>query len=202
MKKILLYGGMLTMLIMFVFCFVTIHFRDTREVELQTGLAEALDGTMSALCVKETYEAEDSGQLAADLLQGMLDVLGSDSEVEVNILDADLEKGLLRVEVVQSYRHVNGRTGTVSCERTVLFDRTEEEEQEVYHVYLYLTRADLEKEDGTYQDCYKQYKIMEGKVLSPKDLDSPDFHGWKLADGTLVDFTEPVGQDIYAYAFD
>lgn len=202
MKKILLYSGMFLMLAMFVFCFVTIHFRDTRETELQTGLAEALDGTMHALYEKETYEVENAGQLAADLLQGMLDVLGSDSEIEVNVLDADLEKGLLRVEVVQRYQHVNGKTGTVSCERTVLFDRTQEEEKENCHVYLYLTRTDLEKEDGTYQDCYKQYEIPEGKILFLKDPDSADFHGWKLADGTTVDFSKSVEHDIYAYAFD
>lgn len=201
MRKIILYSGMGIMLILSLMIFVTIHFRDTREAEL-VGLSEALDGTIRALYEKQTYEVADSEQLAADLLQGLLETLNSDSEVEVNILEADEEKGLLRVEVIQHYRHTNGRTGTVSCERTILFEQPVEDEKEIYHVYLYLTKADMENEDGSYQKCHKQYEIPEGRTMFLKGLDRTDFSGWKIADGTPISSEIVVTGDIYAYAFE
>lgn len=201
MRKIILYSGMGIMLIMFLMVFVTIHFRDTREAEL-VGLSEALDGTVRALYEKQTYEVGDSEQFAADLLQGLLDTLNSDSEVEVNILEADEEKGLLRVEAIQSYRHVNGKTGTVSLERTVLFDQPEKKEKEICHMYLYLTRADMEGEDGAYQNCYMVCTLLEGDALVRPEPSELEIDSWKLADGTQVDFTKMMEKDIYAYAFD
>ena len=50
--------------------------------------------------------------------------MNSNSDVTVRILRADEKWGLLSVEVVETYLHPNGETGSVSAQRTILLERT------------------------------------------------------------------------------
>ena len=56
--------------------------------------------------------------------------MNSTSEVEVAVLNADEEKGILSIEVTEHYTHPNGSRGNVSEVRTVIFEKEEEKEQE------------------------------------------------------------------------
>ena len=49
--------------------------------------------------------------------------IASASDLTINILDADFEKGLLRVEATLSYRNPIGTTSTVSSERMALVEQ-------------------------------------------------------------------------------
>jgi hypothetical protein len=192
-------------LILVIFCGITVNSRSAREDEVSQGLEEALDATIHTLFAEKSYQVTDKTEFVSDLIQGLLLNIDSNGAITVNVLKADEEKGLLSVEVVDTYKHVNGKTGTVSCQRTVFFDTKEVKAIDFYHVYLYLTKADMETEDGSYKNCYKIYKVKKDSALHvPAEpiLDGQKFTGWRTKDGKTVDLNEHIEADISAYAFE
>lgn len=204
-KNIIMYCIAAFMAILVIFCGITINSRNAREDEIQQGLEEAMDATISSLFVEKSYQATDKAEFISDLIQGIMLNINSNGAITVNVLKADEAKGLLSVEVVETYRHVNGNTGTVSCQRTICFDTKETKAEQTYHVYLYLTKADMQAEDGNYSNCYKIYEVADDSELPvPVNpvLDGVESTGWKATDGTILDFSRTATADISAYAFE
>lgn len=205
MKNIILYCIMGIMLVLVIFCGITVNSRSAREDEISQGLEEAMDATIHALFEEKSYQVTDKTEFVSDLIQGLMLNIDSNGAITVNVLKADEEKGLLSVEVLETYKHMNGKTGTVSCQRTVFFDTKEAEEEQTYHVYLYLTKADMEAEDGSHSNCYKMYEVERNSVLSaPAEptLDGKSFTAWRTKDGRIEDFSGFATADISAYAFE
>lgn len=203
MRKIILYIIMGFMLVIVVFSSITVHGRGARKDEIEQGLSEAIEATIHALFEKQSYSFSGRDEFVADFLQGLLLNLKSTSEITINILAADEEKGLLSVEVLETYQHINGKTGMVSAYRTVLFDTMKKEDTNNCNIYLYLSKSDVESEDGTYKKCYKICTVVEGSNFTqPKSpsLEGKVFKEWCTLDGIVIDNSFVINDDIFAYA--
>lgn len=155
---------------------MTVYGRNLRQTETEHTLAEAVDAAMSNLMERQAYAIEDKETFVADFLQALLVQINSTSDVKVSVLDADEEKGILSVEVTETYHHPNGSVGTVSAVRTVLFDR-EEEEQPVYHTVNFYT-AD--------EELYKSYTLPDNSVCPmpvPPEKEGKNFRHWRFVAG-------------------
>ncbi|MCI8327441.1 MAG: hypothetical protein HFI37_06665 [Lachnospiraceae bacterium] len=112
----------------------------------------------------ETYKSNES--LEAAFLGNLIQQLDSSSEVEVHVLKADKEKGIISAEVTETYRHPNGKEGKVSCRRTFVLDQRDESllrEKKSYLINFY-AEGDL-KEDN----LYKSSLLLEGEeIKEPK----------------------------------
>ena len=173
---------------------MTITGRTDRQTELSENLPSAVEETMNTLLVKRQYQIADKEEFIADFRENIAKVIDSEGEITVDVAGMDMEKGVLSVRVTLDYLHPNGEPGSVSCERTVVFDQTEAENAGICVVRFYLTP------DG---ECYKQYKLHPGECPAP--LRSPQsaygsFAGWFDADGNLIDFSQPVDRDMTYYA--
>ncbi|MCH1981882.1 hypothetical protein MCG98_04760 [Ruminococcus sp. OA3] len=100
-----------------------------RANELERNTDTALEQTMYNLKVNQTYGYGNgegaqslSEELCADFVQNFLLMTDSDSDVTVNILNADPVRGLLDVETKTKYRSISGNSKEINCRRTVLFD--------------------------------------------------------------------------------
>lgn len=173
---------------------MTITGRTDRQTELSANLPSAVEETVNTLLVKKQYQLADREEFIADFRENLAKVIDSDCDITVNVAGMDLQKGLLSVRVTAEYEHPNGEPGSVTCERTVIFDQTKAEEAGICVVRFYLAP------DG---ECYKQYKLHPGECPAP--LKSPQsaygsFAGWFDADGNLIDFSQPVDRDMTYYA--
>ena len=87
----------------------------------------------------------------------------------------DVRLGLLSVEITENFKHPNGKTGSVSNVRTVIFDREEEEETEMKRVSFYISDA-----------LYKEYRLPKHSVCTVPALPKKEgkiFRCWRYVTG-------------------
>ena len=119
-------------------------------------------------------------EFIADFNQNLILSIESDSVLEVNILSVDIEKGLLDVEVVETFAQPNGSKGTVSCRKTIIL-----EEYKSYAPAYYIVDFLVEKENqpGAFIS-FKNFSICENsRVIVPSAFPvrkGETFIGWSL----------------------
>ena len=58
-----------------------------------------------------------------DFIGNLVVALDGKYDLTVEILQADIEKGILSVRVTAEFFYLNGERGTTVCERTVIFEQ-------------------------------------------------------------------------------
>ena len=200
---------------------MTISGRMHRSVELQSNLSTALETAAShmnpervltgtAAADGATAVAENAADgamedylITAECVEYLVTTLDTDSQIAVDVMKADARKGLLSIRVTEVFQHPGGQEGSVSSQRTVLWDRAfeavEAEEGQQYEVRFYQSKADMLS--GT--DCYKIYTVHAGDCIAapapPMNL-AHTFAGWRDRYDAMADFTQPVEQYQAYYA--
>lgn len=171
---------------------MTVSGRMNRSMELQSGLPSVIEETVANMAVNKNYSINNANEYAADLAENLSLQLDADSDITVEVMKADKEKGILSVRVTADFHHPNGNPGKVQCERTVVLNKVDSPEPKQYQVQFFL--GDKE---------YKIYTLYENDAITapcaPK-AEGMQFAGWKDANGYLADFSLPVEQDMTYYA--
>lgn len=200
MKQIVfgLVGGIQVLL--FSVMLIILQSRSVRQEELKLSLAEAMEISIKQVEGKQFYSDQE---LADYFIRVFSKQINSDSRFHIRVICADVAEGILSVEVEQMYQYVNGKSGSISCRRTILLDETKDgaEEPESCTVTFYLDLQELENQ-GVF---YKQYEVARGDVVhcpvAPvADYGKGNFLEWRDAAGYLADFSQGVTQDITYYA--
>ncbi len=183
--------GVVCMLILtfLIILIMTIYGRNLRQSETDHALAEAVDSTMSNLMETQMYTIASKDELIADFLQALLVQINSTSDIEVAVLEADEKKGILSVEVTETYAHPNGSTGSVSEVRTVIFDREQKEDSMQYTTAFYTADNEL----------YKCYTLAENSVCTlpvPPEKEGKIFSYWRFITGGIG----TAGEAVVTYA--
>lgn len=129
----------------------------------------------------------------ADMVEDLSRKLDSNSDITVNIENIDEAKGLMSIKVVASYQHPNGKEGSVSCERTVVFNKLQDDPAELCQVRFLVDDARI----------YKTCNVWPGDTVSaPSEptVSGKTFDCWVDVEGNTVDFTQPVTQSQVYYA--
>lgn len=177
---------------------MTVDGRMNRSMEITGNLPSAVEETVEIMAVNTKYNINNVNEYIADLTENLASVLDTDSNIRVEVLKQDKEKGVLSVRVTEEFKHPNGQAGTVDCERTVILNKVEEPEPETYSVRFYLAKNQI----GVGQ-CYKSYRVSAGDSLPiPENPVSQfgGFTGWCDVNDYLADFSLPVTQNLDYYA--
>lgn len=126
MKKVLTAVLSLLIIIIFILIQFTLHGRNARQTELDNALHSSMKQSMDALLVMEGRpQTEEEWKVM--FLQSLASQIESESELTVNILEMDMDKGILSVEAVLKFRHFVGTEGAVSSQRTIILEEYTEE---------------------------------------------------------------------------
>ena len=109
MKNAVIGFFMIVILVISLAAIQTAENRTTRKNELDSSLSEAMEQSMKILTVNPVYHIEkESGtdEFTADFIQGFLMKTTSNSEFTVEILNVDVEKGLLDVRAKSRFRQI------------------------------------------------------------------------------------------------
>ena len=167
--------------------------RSNREMELADYLPAAVEETVSDLMEEKNYDITSENEMIADMVEDLSRKLDSNSDITVNIENIDVAKGLMSIKVVASYQHPNGKEGSVSCERTVVFNKLQDDLAELCQVRFLVDDA------RTYKTC----NVWPGDTVSaPSEptVSGKTFDCWVDVEGNPVDFTQPVIQSQIYYA--
>lgn len=167
--------------------------RSNREMELADNLPAAVEETVSDLMEEKNYDITSENEMIADMVEDLSRKLDSNSDITVNIENIDDAKGLMSIKVVASYQHPNGKEGSVSCERTVVFNKLQDDPAELCQIRFFVDDA------RTYKTC----NVWPGDTVSaPSEptVSGKTFDCWVDVEGNPVDFTQPVTQSQIYYA--
>lgn len=166
--------------------------RSNREMELADNLPAVVEETVSELMEEKNYDITSENEMIADMVEDLSGKLDSNSDITVNIENIDVAKGLMSIKVVASYQHPNGKEGSVSCERTVVFNKLQDDPAELCQVRFLVDAR-------TYKTC----NVWPGDTISaPSEptVSGKTFDYWVDVEGNPVDFTQPVTQSQIYYA--
>lgn len=99
-------------------CNMTVSGRNVRQNELDQALNRAIKQAVETL----VDSAVSNEELAADLAEGILTGIESDADIKIDVIACDASKGILSVRTTAFYKHINGKKGTVTAERTVILE--------------------------------------------------------------------------------
>ena len=181
MKNIIITITFVVMTIMTLFIVESLHAKEYRTVELSEAVDNALIATMNNVTVNKCYTIGSNEEFVEDFKQILMTSIDSTSELDIEVLNTDYEKGILSVKVTENYDYLNGRQGTVTKTATVLLDQKQQEKN--YYTVKYYVGDSL----------YKCYQLAEGvAIIVPKN---PEFEGmsfvcWKNENGDVVDMSD------------
>lgn len=122
MKKALIGFASVILILIFILIWFTLDGRNVRQTELNNAVTIAMENAMELLLV-EDGKPTTVEEWEAMLIPMILVQIDSEVEqVEINVISADLEKGLLSVEVVETFRNPNGDTGQISVRRSCILE--------------------------------------------------------------------------------
>lgn len=173
--KHMIYGiALLAVAIMVIAGVMVVSGRDVRENEADKALNTAVEQTLEQLKKYGSYEIGNEQELIADFQQSLLIHISSDAGIKVKILTADTEKGVLDVEVTETYKTVNDKVKQAVCRKTVILE--EYSEKRGYCTAEFLV-------DGTVYEKYSLYKGSRIAIPSEPRKSGGVFRGWKKAAG-------------------
>lgn len=91
--------------------------------ELEDSLAVSVSQTMKEVMEQESYGIQDKNEFIASFLQALVMRTNSDVDMTVYVISADIERGLLDIEVKERFNFLNMGEQEISLRRTVIFER-------------------------------------------------------------------------------
>lgn len=111
----------------------SIENKTIRTNEIERATDNACSETMRVVMtdqhfahIKNMSEAEkaERNRLMAEMVKScIIRQITSDSKVNVNVIKADCEKGLLDVQVTAEFNYINGHIGIIEKRSTVILER-------------------------------------------------------------------------------
>lgn len=135
MKNVIMGAMMSVIILLITIIILTTDDRIVRINEDNTALANALDESISVIDT-DKYSIADTSQLIADISQGLFMQIESDSDITVNVMDADKDKGIVTVEAVQSFTKPTGKQGQAAATRTVILEEKQPEDNRIYNIHF------------------------------------------------------------------
>ena len=170
--KNMIYGTMVIIVFLLsLLCVFAVFGRTTRQSELETATTNSLDLVMQMIGEDPLYAPSSNEELIADFEQAFFTQINAAPEsITFNYIAVDYEKGLIRVEVIEKYMHLNGVRAKVSVEKTVIQDIYEEEKaNETYTVTF--------KVNG---DTFRTYTLNYGDTMVvPPEYPNKTITRWK-----------------------
>lgn len=189
MKKVVALICGVTTLIIIMLILLTIQGRDIRQTELDNAVDSSMEKAMSMLYAEDGLAPETNDELVALFMEALVVQIDSASDLEVDILAVDVEKGLLSVEAKLIYTHPIGTQGVVTCMRTAIKDQYWDSGLVGDFSVTFLVDEEI----------FKSYTFSSGQgYIDPgvPEKEGYTFLGWKLI-GTndIVDITSYVADE-------
>lgn len=193
-----IYMGVVAFLVLLLVITITFTWesKSARKQETTLSIEAAMEAAGENLN-KEAFTSDES--LEAAFIENLLLQFNSTSDVDITILKADADKGLISAEVTQTFAYIGGKEGKVSCTRTMILEVDEkEEEKPKYEVSYYL---DSSLDEGS---LYKTIIVTEGELLHAPQVPEKEkstFAYWVNANNhTQYTFNQEIHNNVVLYA--
>ena len=129
MKKVLIGVFCIGIFVLILLTGFTIHGRELRKTELNAAFYSSMENAMRML-KSETGGPRSEQEWKIMFVDSIKSQIKSASDLEVRILYADMEKGILSAEVVLYYKHPNGQSAQLAISDTIYLEEYVETESD------------------------------------------------------------------------
>lgn len=176
---------------------MTILGRMNRSVELQSNLSTIAEKAVEHWPEERSPKTdEEMTALCGERLAVMSD---TDGGKVLKVMKADMDKGVLAIQVMERFKHPSGKNGKTQWERIVIRNKEAEQARENCEVRFYMSKEEMAEE----AKCYKVYTVQKGEqILAPAipGMENVKFACWKDINDYMADFSQPVEQNLVYYA--
>lgn len=184
MKKVVIAMILVICIVATIFTVLTINGRASREEELAQSLGAAVESSLKEAFLEKNYNIMNTDEFVGDFLQYMAIRLNSNSDITVNVVGIDYEKGMVTIEITGTYTHPNGKAGAVSVQKTVLLEQSEKKIDEFYNVTYYVDK-----------EIYMKSVLKGGDVLmEPDTAGILGFQYWGTQEGMEIPIRNESGE--------
>lgn len=182
MKNIIFGGAGMTVIVLVSVILLSVAGRGIRSHELNIAVARAVKNTVETGYERAQTEGNSASlkeEMTAYLGQEIINAVQSEAAVQIEVLEMELEKGIVSARVTEGFLYPNGKQSEVSVTKTAIADREGESEARNYTVKYYV--------DGS---LYKEYSICGGDpLIVPADPseEGKRFAGWIVQEGGAVE---------------
>ena len=178
MKKIMIGVCAFLLFIVVVLIGMTIHGRTSRQTELENAMTSSMEKTMQMLSTTDDVKPTTDDEMIAYFMEALTVQIESSSTLTVNVLEADVNKGILSAEGILTYKHPIGTTGHVSCKKTIILEQYQTGQDRDTYTVQFLANGEI----------YKIYTLSEGSAFInpgiPTGTNGKTFSAWKSDYGT------------------
>jgi hypothetical protein len=90
--------------------------------EMEDSLSTSVSQTMKEVMEEESYGIENKNEFIASFLQALVLKTNSDVDMTVHVISADLEHGMMDIEVREKVSVLNVYEKEIAVRRTVIFE--------------------------------------------------------------------------------
>ncbi len=95
-----------------------------REVEIEDALKESVEKSVEACTTRRGYSLDNNDQFVADLLAELSNAIENDSDIKVDVMGVDKDKGYMSIRVTEYYKTAIGIPKVAMCETTAYVDKS------------------------------------------------------------------------------
>ena len=198
MKKVMIGVCAFLIFVVVVLIGMTIQGRTTRQTELENAMASSMEKTMQMLSATDDVKPLTDDEMIAYFMETLTVQIQSASTLTVNILEADVNKGLLSAEGILTYMHPIGTKGNVTCKKTIILEQYRTGEEKDTYTIQFLANGEV----------FKIYTLSEGSSFInpgiPQSTNGKTFAYWESDYGAgsfdAVLGSETVTEDITLFA--
>lgn len=186
MKQIAMGVVSFIIVVLFISICLNINGRYIREQDVINNLTEAIESSARSVWINEMSSITTNEELAEYFVESLVYQIESKDSITINVVEADVEKGLLAVDMVQTFAYSDGTEGNVYYQKVIILDQIVIEELPQYEITFYLSEED--KDTGM---IYKSYVLEEGIELKTPTIpvDATEgkdtFIGWLSTEGEV-----------------
>lgn len=228
MKNIIIGISTIFLGIILTFTVMSVNASMTVKNDATNALADSVEESVENCMEDKSYSIASKDEFVSDLVQNLSVGVENTSDLKVDIVKADKEKGIMSIKVESTFLYPNGSKGTATTEKTVIFEQNYKKRHTVPVKYLKYIPDDpttisvneaLLQPNSDYYNSHpnmllKQYMLTTGdKFIIPDEIPtSPSgsqFLYWKtetnkiITKDTIVDDSYiPEGQNtVYLVPF-
>ena len=178
--KLVTYGFVATIITFaFLMGVTTIMGHMTRTKESSTSLSSMLSQAVDSVMREKNYaiNIDTQDKFVTDVLVSLVNSYSNNSEINIDVITADYEKGLLCLRLTEIYDDPNGGKSVVVADKTVVFEQ--DEALRAYQIiYIYndqvFTSFSVDKGKQTTiiecPDVNKTWADINGTVYTPGEI--------------------------------
>jgi hypothetical protein len=150
-----------------------------RASESENALASAVEQTLAQV-IKKGYPIRNYEELISDFHQRLLLQINSNSDIKIEVMNADMNRGILDIKITETYQTVKGKEKNISCRKTVVVEAYNDDYKKAYRTITYYVGANI----------FSRYTVYDGGILA--DPGTPEMAGHVFSHWRLEESDVPV----------